>query len=470
MSKTFIEELKSVLGASKVVTDPAIVSLYSREPTGLVSEALAVVFPDDVRDVSRILSIAYKHGAPVYPQGSTTDLSGGALPEGGVVVSFERMNRILNVSILDSTVDVEAGVRLGDLNVELSRYKYMFPVDPGSVAVATVGGAINSGAGGLRGAKYGTMRDWVLGLTMVLPDERGSIVRVGCRTTKCRQGYDLVRLIVGSEGTLAVVTDATLKITPLPEATVVALAFFPTLESFYEAYKDIKSSGLQPLMMEFMDSETVDMASKVVNVGFKAEGNMFLVAVDCNVEALPRIESWLRKIMLERGAVAVYTARSMEEAEEMKLIDLRRSLFAAQIAMTAKLYPGKHVVVHPEDIAVPPSKLLDAIRAIRSVSEEMGFKVSIGGHVGDGNIHPAIGYPLDDDVVRRRVYEWYREVARIAVELGGTVSAEHGIGIIKRELLKMELERIGGLKALELMKMIKKVFDPKNILNPGKVI
>jgi len=470
LGKAFIEELKRALGAPKVVTDPAIVSLYSREPTGLSSETLAVVFPDSAGEVSKALSLAYKHEVPVYPQGSTTDLSGGALPEGGVVVSFERMNRVLNVSVIDSTADVEAGVRLGDLNVELSRYSYMFPVDPGSVSISTVGGAVNAGAGGLRGAKYGTMRDWVLGLTIVLPDEKGSIVRVGCRTSKCRQGYDLVRLIVGSEGTLAVVTEATLKITPLPEATVVSLAFFPTLEGFYEAYREIKSSGVQPLMMEFMDSETVEIARRTVDVGFKAEGNMFLVAVDCNIEAVPRIERWLEDVMRRSGAKAIYTAKSMEEAEEMKLIALRRNLFASQIAMTSKLYPGRQVVVHPEDIAVPPSRLLEAIRAIRAVSEEMGLKVSIGGHVGDGNIHPAVGYPLDDEAARRRVYEWYREIARISLKLGGTVSAEHGIGIIKKDLLRMELEYIGGLKALELMRSIKRVFDPKNILNPGKVV
>jgi glycolate oxidase len=470
LGKAFIEELKRALGAPKVVTDPAIVSLYSREPTGLSSETLAVAFPDSASDVSKALSLAYKYEVPVYPQGSTTDLSGGALPEGGVVVSFERMNKVLNVSVLDSTADVEAGVRLGDLNVELSRYNYMFPVDPGSVSISTVGGAVNAGAGGLRGAKYGTMRDWVLGLTIVLPDEKGSIVRVGCRTSKCRQGYDLVRLIVGSEGTLAVVTEATLKITPLPEATVVSLAFFPTLEGFYEAYREIKSSGVQPLMMEFMDSETVEIARRTVDVGFKAEGNMFLVAVDCNIEAVPRIERWLEDVMRRSGAKAIYTAKSMEEAEEMKLIALRRNLFASQIAMTSKLYPGRQVVVHPEDIAVPPSRLLEAIRSIRAVSEEMGLKVSIGGHVGDGNIHPAVGYPLDDEAARRRVYEWYREIARISLKLGGTVSAEHGVGIIKKDLLRMELEYIGGLKALELMRSIKRVFDPKNILNPGKVV
>jgi len=466
-----ISDLKNLLGASKVVDDEAIVSLYAREPTGLTSRAAAVVFPESFLDVSKLLSYAYRHEIPVYPQGSTTDLSGGALPSPeGVIVSLERMNRVLEVSVLDSTVDVEAGVRLGDLNVELARYGYTFPIDPGSVSIATVGGAINSGAGGLRGAKYGTMRDWVLGLTMVLPDERGSIVRVGCRTTKCRQGYDLVRLIVGSEGTLAVVTEATLKITPLPEAVVVTLAFFPTLEGFYGAYREIKSARVQPLMMEFMDAETVELARQTVDVGFKAEGNMFLVAVDCNSEAVARIEEWLRKLMAANGATSVYTARGLEEAESMGLLALRRNLFAAQIAMTTKLYPGRRVVVHPEDIAVPPSKLVEAIRRVRAVSEEMGLKVSIGGHVGDGNIHPAVGYPVDDERVRRKVYEWYREVARIALELGGTVSAEHGIGLLKKELLAMELEHIGGLRALEIMRSIKRVFDPKNILNPGKVI
>lgn len=471
MARSIVEGLKGLLGASKVIDDRAIVSLYAREPTGLSSDALAVVFPESTLDVSKLLAYAYKHDLPVYPQGSTTDLSGGALPSSnGVIVSFERMNRLINISIVDSIVDVEAGVRLGDLNIELARYGYMFPIDPGSVSIATVGGAVNSGAGGLRGAKYGTMRDWVLGLTMVLPDEKGSVVRVGCRTTKCRQGYDLVRLIVGSEGTLAIVTEATLKITPLPEASVVSLAFFPTLEGFYEAYKEIKSSRLQPLMMEFMDAETVELAKQTVDVGFKAEGNMFLVAIDCNVEATSRIEEWLRSVMFRNGATSVYTTRSLEEAESMGLLALRRNLFAAQIAMTAKLYPGRRVVVHPEDIAVPPSKLVEAIRRVRALSEDMGLKVSIGGHVGDGNIHPAVGYPLDDEKVREKVYEWYKEVAKIALQLGGTVSAEHGIGLLKKQLLSMELEYIGGIKALELMRSIKRIFDPKNILNPGKVV
>ncbi|MEM1685959.1 MAG: FAD-linked oxidase C-terminal domain-containing protein [Acidilobaceae archaeon] len=471
MKHKIISDLKSLLGRDKVISDPTIISLYSREPSGLTSNALAVVFPENTRDVSRLLSYAYKNDIKIYPQGSTTALSGSAIPSAdGVVISFERMNRILNVSILDSTIDVEPGVRLGDLNIELTRYGYMFPIDPGSVSITTVGGAINSGAGGLRGARYGTMRDWVLGLTIVLPDEQGSVLRIGCKTTKCRQGYDLVRLIVGSEGTLAIVTEATLKITPLPESTVTALAFFPTLEDFFEAFRDIKSSRVQPMIMEFMDYETTILAKEASNVDINVEGHMFLVSIDCNVEAINRVESWIKDIMAKHNATRIYTAKSLEEAESRGLFTLRRSLFPAQVAMGSKLYPGRRIIVYLEDIAVPPSKLLEAIARIREVSKSMGIKVSIGGHVGDGNLHPSTAFPIDDEQAKRRVAEWHNEVGKIALELGGTVSAEHGIGVLKKELLKLEMEKLGSEKALYLMREIKRAFDPKGILNPGKVV
>ncbi|MCX8196038.1 MAG: FAD-binding protein [Acidilobaceae archaeon] len=463
------ERLKDVLGADKVITDPLIVNLYSREPSGLSSRAGAVVFPESSKDVSKIVSFAYKHNIKVFPQGSTTSLSGSSLPaEEGIVISFERMNRILSVSVVDSTVDVEAGVRLGDLNVELARYGYMFPIDPGSVAVATVGGAINGGSGGLRGARYGTMTNWVLGLKVVLPDESGTELRVGCRTTKCRQGYDLVRLIVGSEGTLALVTEATLKITPMPEAVVTALAFFPELEDLYAAYKEIKESRVQPLILEFMDEETARLAKEASAAPVEVEGHMLLAAVDCNREALDRVEAWLSELMRRHNAKRVYTAVKPEESE--KLFTLRRSLFPAQVFFGNKRYPGKRLMVILEDIAVPPSRLLEAIKKIREVSEKHGLQVSIGGHVGDGNLHPSVAFPLDDEVMKSKAVAWHEEVAKIAVELGGTVSAEHGIGTLKKGLLEAELEKLGSRKALELMRGIKRVFDPKGILNPGKVV
>lgn len=466
-----VEGLKSILGKEKVIDDPAVVSLYSREPSGLAASAAAVVFPESTSDVSKLVSFAFKHEIKLFPQGSTTALSGSAVPEeGGIVVSFERMNRILGVSVVDSLVDVEPGVRIGDLNVELARHGYMFPIDPGSVTISTIGGAINAGAGGLRGAKYGTTRDWVLGLTAVLPDESGTVLRLGCRTTKCRQGYDLVRLLVGSEGTLAMVTEATLRIAPLPEGAAVSLAFFKELEDLFEAYREIKESRIQPLILEFMDHETTLLAKEASGAKVEAEGHMLLAAIDCNREAVDRFADWLARVMERRGAIRTYIARSMEEAEAMGLFTLRRSLFPAQVFMGQRSFPGRKLLVLLEDIAVPPSRLLDAVREIREVSRDLGLKVSIGGHVGDGNLHPSTAFPLDDERLKAKVVEWHEKITKIAIKLGGTVSAEHGIGLLKKEPLRQELAALGSERAIALMREIKRVFDPKNILNPGKVI
>ncbi|MEN2998975.1 MAG: FAD-linked oxidase C-terminal domain-containing protein, partial [Acidilobaceae archaeon] len=314
----------------------------------------------------------------------------------------------------------------------------------------------------------GTMRDWVLGLNIVLPDENGTELRVGCRTTKCRQGYDLVRLIVGSEGTLAIVTEATLKIAPLPEVVLTALAFFEELEDLYEAYKEIKESRVQPLILEFMDYETTLHAKEASGAPVEVEGHMLLVGLDCNREALARMESWISELMRRHNAKKVFTAVKPEDSE--KLFTLRRSLFPAQVFFGNKRYPGKRLIVLLEDIAVPPTQLLKAIHRIREVSSRYGLQVSIGGHVGDGNIHPSVAFPVDDEQTKKKVMEWYHEVAKIALELGGTVSAEHGIGTLKKSMLEMEMEALGSRRALELMRGIKKVFDPKNILNPGKVV
>ncbi len=464
-------ELRALLGEGKVVDDPLVVALYSRAPDGLEAEELpeAVVFPESAEDVSRLLAFAYRRGVPVYPQGSTSSLGGLALPSGGVVLSFERMDRIREVSVVDGVAVVEPGVRIEELNVELARYGYMFPIDPASAAAATVGGAINSGAGGMRGAKYGTMRDWVLGLQIVLPDERGTVMRIGCRTVKCRQGYDLVRLIVGSEGTLAVVTEAVLRIAPLPENVVVALAFYERLEDLVSAAVAIKEEGVQPLIMEFMDADTVDIVVKYRGAPVEARGHMLLVGVDVNREATGRVLRWLAGLLRRHGASRVYEARSMAEAEERGLLDVRRALFPAQVEYARRaLGPGAQALL--EDIAVPPSRLAEAVEGVLRVRDEYGLPMALGGHIGDGNLHPAIAYNPRDRRSVERAHAAFREIMRLAVRLGGTVSAEHGIGLLKREGLREELEALGASKALEIMRAIKRVFDPKNILNPGKVV
>ncbi len=465
-----IRVLVKRLGKQKVVTDPAIVGLYVREPSGLRGEAWAVVFPESEDDVRVLARLAFDYEIPVYPHGSTTSLSGNTVPRGGIVVSFERMNRILEVNIIDSNVVVEPGVRIDDLNEELEKHGYMFPVDPASSAVATVGGAINNGAGGLRGAKYGTMRDWVLGVNLVLIDREGTLLRLGCRTVKCRQGLDLTRLVVGSEGTLGLVTRAVLRITPLPEDTVYALSFFDSLQDLVKAFVEIRRSGLNPFMLEFMDSRTVEYAARNLELPYRPRGDMLLVGVEVNREAAERVLSSLVNLLRRHGAREIVTAHGTEEARRKELFTVRKNLFTGQAGLTMeRVGPGRKIMVLIEDIVVPPSQVPEAVRRIRLLEKKYGFTTFLGGHIGDGNLHPAVGFAADDEDAKKRVEEWFHEVMRIAVELGGSVSAEHGIGLLKREGLRYELEARGSLKALDIMKDIKRAFDPKGLLNPGKI-
>jgi len=466
-----VSSLRRRLGRGKVSSDPAVLGLYVREPSGMVGDAWAVVFPEGENDVRVVLRECYRHGTPVFPQGSATSLSGNAVPGEGVVVSFERMNRVREVSVVDSLVVAEPGVRIDELNLELQRHGYMFPVDPASSSVATVGGAINNGAGGLRGAKYGTMRDWVLGLRLGLADGEESIIEVGCRTVKCRQGYDLTRLIVGSEGTLGLVTLAYLRITPLPEDTVYALAFYPGLDRLVDAFIDIKKSGLHPFMLEFMDAPTVRYASRNLSLPYEPRGDMLLVGVETMREASRRVLDTLVELLEKHGAITVVTAHGWREAEEKKLLAVRKNLFAGQASMTMERLAGRgRPRVMIEDIVVPPSRVPEAVRRIRGLAKRYGLTVFLGGHIGDGNLHPAVGYDASSPEEERRVHEWFLEVMRIAVDLGGSVSAEHGIGLLKKKGLLMELEARKSVKALDIMRSIKAAFDPKGILNPGKLL
>jgi len=472
MQDTFTRQLKTRLGEDKVVDDPLIVQLYAREASGLQGDGVrAVVFPETPEDVQALVRAAVKHRVPIYPQGSATSLSGNAVPRGGVVVSFERMNRILEVNIVDGVAVVEPGVRIDDLNHELARHGYMFPVDPASSAVATVGGAINNGAGGMRGAKYGTMRDWVLGVDFVVADEEASLVRAGCRTVKCRQGYDITRLIVGSEGTLGLVTRAILRIIPEPEQVVYALGFYPTLEALAETVVEIRRRRLHPLLMEFMDERSVRLAARAAGVSLEGEGHMLLVGVDVYREAAGRVLGTLVEIMRGKGASPVVTAETTEEAWEKGLFTIRKNLFASQVlAARERLGPGRKPMVLLEDIVVPPSRIVEAVRRLRELEEKYGLTMTLGGHIGDGNLHPAVGFDPGDPEERRRVEAWYRDVMRLALELGGSVSAEHGIGLLKKEGLEMEALARGSPRLLDLMRSIKNVFDPYGILNPGKVL
>jgi glycolate oxidase len=471
-TERIVNDLKKIVGQDNVEDDELVVKLYSRDAVYIEGGALAVVFPTSTKHVSDLVKYAYKNDLKIYPQGATTEIVGSSTPhKDGIIISFSKMNSIKEFNIIDSYVVVEPGIRINDLNTFLAKEGYMFPIDPASMKAATIGGAINSGAGGMMGVKYGTMKDWVLELETVIPDANGTILRLGCKTMKCRSGYDLVRLIIGSEGTLAIVTEATLKITPLPENVVTIASFFPTLEDLVNAVVELKKRKINLFIAEFVDAQTVDVVSKVLNPKIKGIGNLLIVSVDTPLELANMLLDSLEKIMRSNNATSIFKAKSMLEAEEMGIFDIRRGYYptSIRIASEESKDPTSRIIVYVEDISVPPSKLKQAVEELRALSVKYNISMTLGGHIGDGNIHPVVWFEENNIKAKERVLEFFKEIMRLAIRLGGTMSSEHGIGTTKKEGLLMELQSKESEYALDLMKRIKNIFDPKGILNPGKI-
>ncbi|MGB9830733.1 MAG: FAD-binding oxidoreductase, partial [Fervidicoccus fontis] len=365
--KTIAKDLSSIVSDGNVITDESTIKVYAKNASHMEGNAIAVVFPNNTEEVSEIVKYCYKNNIKIYPQASASELTGSSLPrEDGVIVSFERMNKIKNINILDSYVVVEPGVRLYDLNLELSIYGFMFPIDPASIKIATVGGAINTGAGGMRGVKYGTMKDWVNELEIVIPNEYGTILKIGCKTSKCRQGYDLVRLIVGSEGTLALVTEATLKITPLPENVITLAAFFDDIEGLVNALLEIKKNKLDILIMEFVDDKSVELTLKVLKINIAGNGHYFVTSIITSPESSERVLSLVENILKRNGAKNVYKAKTLDEAESEGIFDIRRNydIGLRDLVVKMRKNPASKIIDYNEDISVPPSKLPEAVRRI----------------------------------------------------------------------------------------------------------
>ena len=470
--RKILSELRRIVGKEYVETDEVAIKLYAMEASGLESSAIGVVFPENTKQISEIVRFAYENDLKIYPQGSATAVSGSSLANpDGIILCFARMNKVIEYSFLDGFIVVQPGIRLMEINDFLMKDGYMFPVDPASVKSATAGGLINTGGGGIRGALYGTAKEWIMGLELVIPDAEGSVIRIGCRTPKCYQGYDLVGLIVGSEGTLGIVTEATLRITPIPENIVTAVGFFDTLEQAMEAVIRIKKSKIVPYIMEFMDSKSVMHASKYIDLDWEVKGNMLIASIAGPVEASEKYLDMLEKCMRDAGALNVLKAETQEKAEKMRLFDLRRAYYPTAI-LTAALSlekKGAKPLILLEDVAVPPTKLPEAVKRIRAMESKYNLPLVICGHVGDGNLHPLTWIDAGDKEARKRAWRMFMEIMNIALDLGGTISAEHGIGLVKREGLRVEFARKNSLKALELMRKIKEIFDPKGILNPGKI-
>ncbi len=452
LKPSVLKELKSIVGPANFSASPEELVVYSYDATQRESIPWAVVRPLTSREISEIIKLANRERFPVVPRGAGTGMSGGSIPiQGGVVLSLERMNHILEIDEQDFIAVVEPGVITGDLQREVESRGLFYPPDPASRTFCTLGGNVAECAGGLRAVKYGVTKDYVLGLEVVLPT--GEIITTGARTTKSVAGYDLTKLIVGSEGTLGVVTRITVRLLRLPESVRTLAAFFNKVPVAAKAASAIMASGMLPRALEFVDQSALraveDYLKEDLSHGAAA---MLLVEVDGPPESTARDEERIAEIMTRNGATRVDRAGSDAERER---------LWKARRAISPALYTIKPKKLN-EDIVVPRSRIAESLKAIAAIAEKHGLLIVNFGHAGDGNIHTNIMF---DEADRPKAEAAVHEIFMSTLRLGGSITGEHGIGLSKAAYLPMEM----GPDALAAMRRIKQALDPNNILNPGKI-
>lgn len=454
MKAQIIRELKETLGEDRVLDSPVDRTAYAYDATW--GEALpdVVVLPLSTEEVSATLKIANRERIPVVPRGAASGLSGGAVPiVGGMCLSLTRMNQILEINLDELIAVVQPGVVNMDLQEAVAEFGLFFPPDPASWYMATLGGNVAENAGGPRCLKYGVTKDYVLGLEVVLAD--GRIIRTGGRTIKNVAGYDLTSLFIGSEGTLGVVTEIIVKLLPKPAAKTTVMGVFDEIDQACDAVNRVITSGVLPLTTEIMDGDCIQAVQSQRDYGLPSDVDaVLLIDVEGWPEALTRESEIVSEACRAAGAREVRRARDESEAEQ--LWAARRAISAALSNLGDKL---------GEDIAVPRSKIPEMVRRVRDIGKKYDLRTPIFGHIGDGNLHPYLICDRTDAEMMERVRKAAGEVFAAAIELGGTLTGEHGIGLAKRDYLSQGLDPL----ARERMLAIKRLFDPNNILNPGKI-
>ena len=449
-----LESLRTALRPDQLRVDEAARQDYGRDEsdTGEFPPD-AVALPESTSEVSAVFRLCQAAGVPYTPVGARSGKSGGSLPlAGGISVSLERLRRILSISTEDLTAEVEPGVITGDLMRAAEAKGLFYPPDPASFDLCSIGGNVAENAGGPRALKYGVTRDYVLGLTWVLPG--GEVLEIGRRTIKGVAGYDLVGLFVGSEGTLGVATRITLQLIPLPKHVRTALAVFGSVLDAARAVSAVLAAGILPRALELMDEMSI---RAVDGRGFHfppGAGAAVIAEVDGNAEDGTFAElAALGEICERHGAKEVVAAQDEDQ---------RQKLWAARRTVSTALRALKPFKIS-EDIAVPRSRIPDAVRRIRAMGEELGLAVATYGHAGDGNLHANILFDRPGE--RPKVDEAVERMLKIAIELGGTITGEHGVGYAKRDYLELEQSPA----VIELQRRIKRLLDPAGLLNPGKM-
>ena len=452
-----VEALSSIVGRENIFSDKAHLRAYSYDATKTYYQPEAVLFPRDEEDVSRILVYCNAHRIPVVARGAGSGFTGGALPaRGGVVLAFEKhMNKIIEIDMENMLAVVQPGVVNKELQRAVEKQGLFYPPDPASEEYSTIGGNVSENAGGMRAAKYGITKDFVMALRAVKAN--GDIIRAGKRTIKDVAGYNIAGILTASEGTLAVITEITLKLLPKPGYAKSYMGIFPDVKAAMNAVFKSLASGANPVAMEFLDSLVVKAVREKTGVQLPEEAGTLLIGdVDGNVpEEIDFQLSILKKSFEENGSMAFRVAEKEQDRE--LLWHARRS---ASPSIT--IYGSKKL---NEDISVPRSKLPEALERIYSTGEKYGLKVPCFGHAGDGNIHVNVMVDGSDDEELERGHRAIREIFQLVVDMGGTLSGEHGIGLSKAEFMDIAFTPA----ELQLFRDIKKAFDPNGILNPGKM-
>ncbi|HYF77969.1 MAG TPA: FAD-linked oxidase C-terminal domain-containing protein [Symbiobacteriaceae bacterium] len=451
-----LRELTAIVGANWCLNSPADLMAYSFDATPLYQHLPdAVVVPGSAEEVAAIMKVAYQHRIPIVPRGQGSNLSAGTVPtQGGIVLGLNRINALKEIDQENMTCTFEPGLVTAKLHQAVEALGLFYPPDPGSMTVSTLGGNIAECAGGLRGLKYGVTKDYIIGLEAVLAD--GRMLKVGGKNAKDVAGYDLVKLFVGSEGTLGIVTEATAKLIPLPETKRTMLALFQDLTGAARSVSRIIASRIIPATLEFLDNATIRVVEDFAKIGLPVEaGALLLIQQDGPESICERDSARIASICKEEGAFE--TRLAQDAAEEAALMTARRAALSA----LARKKPTTVL----EDATVPRKHLAEMVEQINRIAQKYSVDICTFGHAGDGNLHPTCMCDERDREEIHRVELAFEEIFEAALKLGGTITGEHGVGESKAGYLEWRI----GPTGIEIMKGIKASFDPHHLLNPGKI-
>jgi len=450
-----LPEITNIVGEDNILIRTEERYCYSFDASRLQDVPDCVVFPGNSNEITNLLKLANRAQFPVFPRGAGSGMVGGSVScNGGVVMVLNRLNRILEIDQDNMLTVVEPGVITGDLQKAVSQYGLFYPPDPGSLKFSTLGGNAATCAGGPRAVKYGVTRDYVMGLEVVLPT--GCLAHTGTRTMKGVVGYDLTRLMVGSEGTLGVFTKIILRLVPAPEGIRTLLAVFPQIDDAAVAVREIMSNRIGPSTLELMDQGTIAAVENYLHIGLPLQAEaILLIEIDGYECILDQDAIKVRRICERNGCSSVEAAQTNEDRE--RLWQARRAISPA----LGQIRPGKI----NEDITVPRTKIPTLVRSIRALANKYNLTIISFGHAGDGNLHTNIMLDRKNQNELDRAEKAVEELFRLVLDLGGTLSGEHGIGVTKSPYFQWEI----GPESFDLMLRIKQTLDPNNVLNPGKM-